>query len=182
VRFFQHENKTLLAINAFQAVVLVFFLPVPHGRLPFQRREVAKNIPASVKNERQCARATVASPVKVCRGETIAASAPQKRKPFRAELAEERRKGRDDLRVKESRLDLQGRNSEPQLLNLCRKLPLRRLGGRAGLRQSRPDFGRHARKVSFHLTKLRSGLSKRQQFRFQRSKPPLLSLNPLVQS
>jgi hypothetical protein len=37
--------------------------------------------------------------VKVSRAETVAASAPQKRKPLPAELAEERRQGQDDQRV-----------------------------------------------------------------------------------
>jgi hypothetical protein len=40
-----------------------------------------------------------ASRVKASSAETVAASAPQKRKPIRAELAEERREGRDGPRV-----------------------------------------------------------------------------------
>jgi hypothetical protein len=74
-------------------------ISLTNARFPFQRRESAKDIPTRVQNERQCDRALVPAPVKVSRAETVAASAPQKRKPLPAELVEERRKGRDDPRV-----------------------------------------------------------------------------------
>jgi hypothetical protein len=78
-RFFQRENKTLPAVAALRLLV--------------QRREAAKDIPASVTNEGYRIRTAVASPVKISSAETVAASAPQKRKLLPAELVEKQRKG-----------------------------------------------------------------------------------------
>jgi hypothetical protein len=95
--FFSVNNAPLVeAVSAFKAIVLAPSLPIPHARLPFQRRETAKDIPIRVQNERQCVCVSVASLVKVYRAETVAISSPQKHKSLPAELVEEWRKGRDD--------------------------------------------------------------------------------------
>jgi hypothetical protein len=68
----------------------------------------------------------VASPVKVSRAEIVAASSPQKHKPLRAELVQERRKGRDDRRVEGACRGFRCRNRS-FLLGLLR-LDLFRIG------------------------------------------------------
>jgi hypothetical protein len=81
-----------------------------------QRREAAKHIPACVQNDSQRVRAPVALPVKVSRAETVAAYAPQKHKPLPAELVEQPRKGRDDLRVQPGSARLRWRTARLLLL------------------------------------------------------------------
>jgi hypothetical protein len=97
----------------------LYLLSIRWRRLPFQRREAAKDIPACVQSRRQCVRVAVASPVKAFCAEIIAASSPWKHNPLPVELVEERQKGRVDPGRNRQTSDIQ-RCNRSFLLSLLR--------------------------------------------------------------
>jgi hypothetical protein len=92
VRILQREKETLQT-----RVDLVLFRS---PRLPLQRSESTENIPICVQNHSQSVPVPITAAVKVVRTETIAASAIQKRKQLPMELQADRRKLRDNHRLK----------------------------------------------------------------------------------
>jgi hypothetical protein len=64
VRILQSENKTLQAVIAFQAAIILIVPAIPLDRFPFEWSGISKNITIPVNNDYNCVIVTIASVVK----------------------------------------------------------------------------------------------------------------------